>query len=175
MSAQRTSKLRKASNVRSSVASPKPAPEAGRGRRARRRRNLARKRAHRFRTRAAPSVDRLRRWLVEDRGPATPRASERSSILPGDCAACGLQASVSLVGRGWSVGLGCVCALYVSQGPSFHHCPDVTLPHAPLATTPYTHTWRSEGGACCGRGGENPTEACTYPRTGPGSRHGHGA
>ena len=48
-------------------------------------------------------------------------------------------------------------------------------PHAPLATTPYTHIWRSEGGARCSRGGENPTETCTYPRTGPGSRHGHGA
>ena len=58
---------------------------------------------------------------------------------------------------------------------AYHPMPRCLLPHAPLATTPYTHTWRSEGGACCGRGGENPTEACTYPRTGPGSRHGHGA
>jgi hypothetical protein len=32
--------------------------------------------------------------------------------------------------------------------------------------------WRSEGGARCGRGGENPTETCTYLVTGPGSRHG---
>ena len=57
----------------------------------------------------------------------------------------------------------------------YHPMPRCLLPHAPLATTPYTHTWRSEGGARCGRGGENPTETCTYPRTGPGSRHGHGA
>jgi hypothetical protein len=35
--------------------------------------------------------------------------------------------------------------------------------------------WRSEGGARCGRGGENPTETCTYLVTGPGSRHGLGA
>ena len=57
----------------------------------------------------------------------------------------------------------------------YHPMPRCLPPHAPLATIPYTHIWRSEGGACCGRGGENPTEACTYLRTGPGSRHGHGA
>ena len=38
-----------------------------------------------------------------------------------------------------------------------------------------TNIWRSEGGARCGRGGENPTETCTYLRTGSGSRHGLGA
>ena len=58
---------------------------------------------------------------------------------------------------------------------AYHPMTRCLLAHAPLATTPYTHTWRSEGGARCGRGGENPMEACTYLRTGPGSRHGHGA
>ena len=35
--------------------------------------------------------------------------------------------------------------------------------------------WRSEGGACCSRGGEYPTETCMYLVRGPGSRHGLGS
>ena len=65
-------------------------------------------------------------------------------------------------------------------------------PHAPLSTAPCAmlrfcpahlrtlcpaHPYLALGGGCLllGRGGENPTETCTYLRTGPGSRHGHGA
>ena len=42
----------------------------------------------------------------------------------------------------------------------------------PRTLCPAHHIWRSEGGARCGRGGENPTETSTYLRTGPGSRTG---
>jgi hypothetical protein len=50
--------------------------------------------------------------------------------------------------------------------PSTPDCP---------GTPCHAHTyWRSEGGARCSRGGENPTETCTYLVTGPGSRHGLG-
>jgi hypothetical protein len=60
------------------------------------------------------------------------------------------------------------------------HNPSVLTPKFPDPDCPGTpcpaHTyWRSEGGARCSRGGENPTETCTYLVTSPGSRHGLGA
>ena len=55
------------------------------------------------------------------------------------------------------------------QHPGF---PDPDCPGTPCPAHTY---WRSEGGARCSRGGENPTETCTYLVTGPGSRHGLGA
>ena len=58
----------------------------------------------------------------------------------------------------------------------YHPTPRCIPPHSSLSTTPcpvdytpYTHNLRSEGGACCSRGGENPTEACTIvPSDGSG-------
>ena len=38
------------------------------------------------------------------------------------------------------------------RSAGYRAIPRCLPPHALLATTPYTHIWRSEGGACCGRG-----------------------
>ena len=60
-------------------------------------------------------------------------------------------------------------------------CPAAYCPMRDAEILPRTlcpaHPYLALEGGCSllGRGGENPTETCTYPRTGPGSRHGHGA
>ena len=51
-------------------------------------------------------------------------------------------------------------------------CPE----NSPAHLAPHTFTGARKGVLVgCGRGGENPTETCTYLVTGPGSRHGLGA